>query len=247
MAEQSVPPTLNMHLKRTTRSLQNSHQCPGIKITIFHLWLLLYSKWGGGGGAYAIYTGHLAQSTPCLPTLFPADRKEQSFCWKWFCLLKYCGWSSNNLYDGLQHCTIFRSAGWHAVACRLSLHSAACQSELAFKPLSSSNEVSHDSEVRHCLSALLDWVRVLSVFSDCISNVLAAWGALPHALRVAACSSTLGYFSEWYSDTPNFCINRHDRTPAIFPQVCLLIQQSLFKVQGRLAMLFSKIFLPIIL
>lgn len=142
MAEQSVPPTLHMQVERATRSLQYSHQCPGIKIRIFHLWLVLYSKWWGGGGAFAIYRGHLGWS--CLLTLFPVDRREHPFCWKWLCFLKYSGWSSNNLYVGLQHCGIFRSMEWHAVACHLSLHSTACQSALAFKPISSSNEVSHD-------------------------------------------------------------------------------------------------------
>lgn len=162
-------------------------------------------------------------------------------------LLKYCGWSSNNFYDGLKQCTIFHSAGWHAVACRLSLHSTACQSVLAFKPISSSNEASHDSEVKHCWSALLDWVSVLSVFSDRISNVLASWRALPHALRADAYSYTLGYTGEWYTDTPNFCMNRGNITSALFSQVCLLIQQILIKLQYRFAMVFSKIFLVIIL
>lgn len=154
-------------------------------------------------------------------------------------LLKYC--------DGLKHCTIFHSAGWHAVACCLSLHSTACQSALAFKPISSSKEFSHESEVKHCLSALFDWVSVLSVFSDHISNVLASWRALPHALRADAYSCTLGYTGEWYPGTPNFCMNRGNTTPIIFPQVHLLIQQSLIKLQHSFAVVFSKSFLSIIL
>lgn len=126
--------------------------------------------------------------------------------------------------------------------CHLSLRSTVWQSALAFKPISSSNEVNHDSEVKHCSSVLLDQVRVLSVFSDCIPNVLAAWRALPHAPRAAAYSRTIGYIREWYPDAPHFSMNRGNRTPAIFPQIQLLIQQSLIKFQGRLAMLFRQNF-----
>lgn len=57
-------------------------------------------------------------SSVCILSSYTVScgRGEQRFRWKWSCFLKYCGWSSNNLYGGLQHCIIFHSTGWHAVA-----------------------------------------------------------------------------------------------------------------------------------